>query len=102
MARRPRTAPDVVAITDAPISTSDEINARQRRYLLSMGLRTLCFLGAIVVGSGWLRWVLVAGALVLPYVAVVMANAAGPKLPGTGLESPDLQRKTLPPGQTNP
>ena len=48
-----------------------------------MGLRTLCFVGAIVVGSGWLRWVLVAAALVLPYVAVVMANAASPKVAGT-------------------
>jgi hypothetical protein len=85
MARRARTEPDVVRITDAPISTTDEIDARQRRYLLSMGLRTLCFVGAIVVGSGWLRWVLVAGALVLPYVAVVMANAATTKGDGFAL-----------------
>ncbi len=100
MARRPRTEPDVVRITDAPISTADEIAARQRRYLLSMGLRTLCFVGAIVVGSGWLRWVLVVAALVLPYVAVVMANAASPKVAGTMPAGPDLQRKSLPPGQS--
>ena len=97
-----RTGTDVVRITDAPISTADEIGARQRRYLLSMGLRTLCFLGAIVVGSGWLRWVLVAAALVLPYVAVVMANAASPKVAGTLPEGPDLQRRSLPPGQSPP
>lgn len=102
MSRRPRTDPDVVAITDAPMSREMEISARQRRYLLSMGLRTLCFVGAIVVGSGWLRWVLVAGALVLPYVAVVMANAASPLAPGATAERPDLRRKSLPPGQTNP
>ena len=100
MLRRPRTDPDVVRITDAPISTADEIGARQRRYLLSMGLRTLCFVGAIVVGSGWLRWVLVVAALVLPYVAVVMANAASPKVAGTMPEGPDLQHKSLPPGQS--
>jgi Flp pilus assembly protein TadB len=100
MLRRPRTDPDVVRITDAPISTADEIGARQRRYLLSMGLRTLCFVGAIVVGSGWLRWVLVVAALVLPYVAVVMANAASPKVAGTMPEGPDLQRRSLPPGQS--
>jgi hypothetical protein len=102
MPRRARTEPDVVAITDAPLSREAEISARQRRYLLSMGLRTLCFVGAIVVGSGWLRWVLVAGALVLPYVAVVMANAASPTVPPTSPERPDLRRKSLPPGQTNP
>ena len=100
MLRRPRTAPDVVRITDAPISTADEIGARQRRYLLSMGVRTLCFVGAIVVGSGWLRWVLVAAALLLPYVAVVMANAASPKVAGTMPPGPDVQRKSLPPGQS--
>lgn len=96
MARTPRRDPDVVQITDAPVSRADEIGARQRRYLLSMGLRTVCFLGAIVVGSGWLRWVLVAAALVLPYVAVVMANAASPQVPGTMAESPDVQHKQLP------
>ncbi|GAA4716881.1 hypothetical protein GCM10023349_40890 [Nocardioides conyzicola] len=51
---------------------------RQKRYLLSMTLRSLCFVGAIVAalaGVGWLWPILIAGALVLPYVAVVMANA---------------------------
>ena len=46
-----------------------------------MSLRTICFVGAIVVGDGWLRWVLVAGALVLPYIAVVMANASADAAP---------------------
>lgn len=39
-----------------------------------MAIRTVCFIGAIIA-SGWLRWALVAGAVLLPYVAVVMANA---------------------------
>jgi hypothetical protein len=39
-----------------------------------MGVRTACFLGAVVVGGGWLRWVLIAAALVLPYLSVVFAN----------------------------
>ena len=65
---------DAVRITTAA-SEADDIAARQRRYVISMGIRTLCFVGAIVVGPGWLRWVLVAGAVLLPYVAVVMANA---------------------------
>ena len=55
-----------------------------------MTLRTLCFVGAVAVGPGILRWVLIAGAVFLPYVAVVLANArksltAGqPQGPGVG------------------
>lgn len=40
-----------------------------------MSLRTICFVGALLVGAGWVRWVLIAGAVFLPYIAVVMANA---------------------------
>ena len=90
-----------VSITDAHASRSSEIRHRQNRYLLSMAIRTACFVGA-VVATGVLRWVLVVAAFVLPYVAVVMANASGrrrvtgpaafraddrPLLPGP--ESPD-------------
>lgn len=67
---------DAVRITTASAGRNADIAKRQKRYLLSMGLRTVCFVAAILVGPGWLRWVLVAGALVLPYVAVVMANAS--------------------------
>jgi hypothetical protein len=47
---------------------------------MSMAIRTVCFLGAIVT-TGWLRWTLVAGAVLLPYVAVVMANAGRKSAP---------------------
>ncbi len=82
MARDPSRHPQAVRITTAPASRADDISARQRRYVLSMGVRTLCFVGAIVVGDGWVRWVLVAAALILPYVAVVMANASNSKPDG--------------------
>jgi len=50
-----------------------------RRYLWSMGIRTVCFVLA-VVALGVLHWtvvglVLVIAAVILPYVAVVVANA---------------------------
>jgi len=63
-----------VSITGAQTSLSEDQRQRTRRYLISMAIRTVCFIGAIVA-SGWLRWTLVAAAVVLPYVAVVMANA---------------------------
>jgi len=46
------------------------------RYLVSMLIRTLCFILVFVV-HGPLRWVFVAGAVFLPYVAVIYANARG-------------------------
>lgn len=69
-----------VRITDARTSHSDDLSHRQKRYLASMGIRTLCFVGAVVVDS-WLRWVLVVAALFLPYIAVVMANAVSRRPP---------------------
>lgn len=66
---------DAVRITSAPKSRSEEVAARQRRYAIQMAIRTICFIAAVAVGPGWLRWVLMAGAVFLPYVAVVMANA---------------------------
>ena len=60
--------------------------ARQRRYLISMSLRTVCFIAAVLVGPGALRWVLVAGAVFLPFFAVVMANAGNQKNDGFTLQ----------------
>jgi hypothetical protein len=100
MALRDRHHPaEAVRITTAPRSRSDDIASRQKRYIYSMGLRTVCFVGAVIVGSGWLMWTFLVGAIFLPYVAVVMANAgpgrntdaalrqvggAGRELPSTG------------------
>jgi len=66
---------DAVRITTAPRSRSEDIRGRERRYIISMSIRTIAFVAAVAVGPGWLRWVLIAAALVLPYVAVVLANA---------------------------
>jgi Protein of unknown function (DUF3099) len=73
--RRPPAAAQepVYQITSARRGVRDDVDRRTRRYLISMGVRTACFLGAVVAG-GWLRWVLVAAALLLPYLSVVFAN----------------------------
>jgi len=63
-----------IRITTAAPSRELDTAGRQRRYLYSMAVRTACFVGAVFVGPGWLRWVLVAGAALLPYVAVIAAN----------------------------
>ena len=80
---------DAVRITTAPASRSSDIAGRQRRYVISMTIRTLAFVAAVAVGPGWLRWVLIAAALVLPYVAVVLANAGNHRTDAFSLpESP--------------
>ena len=74
--------PDAVRITTAQRSSAEDMVARQKRYAISMTLRTVCFVAAVAVGPGWLRWVLVAGAVFLPFFAVVMANAGNQKNDG--------------------
>jgi len=64
----------VVSITSAATSHSEDLIGREWRYGISMGIRTMCFLGA-VIASGPLRWALIAGALLLPYTSVILANA---------------------------
>jgi DUF3099 family protein len=91
---RHETAP--VRITTAPTSHHDDIDRRRKRYVFSMAIRTACFIGAVVT-DGWLRWVLVVGAFFLPYVAVVMANVASPRIEGADLVPPDSGRRELGP-----
>ena len=63
----------VYQITGARPGVREDVNGRTRRYLISMGIRTACFLLAVVT-DGWLRWVLIAAAVLLPYLSVVFAN----------------------------
>ena len=101
MARDLRRSPredEAVRITTAPSSRRDEIATRQRRYLVSMLLRSACFVGAIIAalaGIGWLWPILVAGALILPYVAVVMANAVSSRSDGFELLDGQYGRQEL-------
>jgi hypothetical protein len=79
MARARREHDDAVRITTAASSRNADIATRQKRYLWSMSLRSACFVGAVVAALADLNWlwpILIAGAIVLPYIAVVLANAA--------------------------
>jgi len=65
-------------VTQARRSLSEDVSSRQRRYLLMMAIRTVCFVIAMVLflnHLGWLTAIPAAGAIFLPYFAVVMANA---------------------------
>jgi Protein of unknown function (DUF3099) len=76
MVHRPRQR-DVALVTDAQRPMSEDIAFRERRYLVMMGIRVLCFVVAIVLfvaHAGWLAAIPAAGAIVIPYFAVVFAN----------------------------
>lgn len=50
------------------------------RYAYSQGIRMLCFILAAVIAIAWQSWwsmAFVVAAMILPYVAVVDANAGG-------------------------
>ena len=87
---------DAVRITTASRSAAEDIAARQKRYIIAMGFRTVCFVAAIFVTITWARIVLVIAALVLPYVAVVMANAGASKSDGFALVNGPSGAKELP------
>lgn len=66
--------PVIYNVTSARVPLSSDQASRNRRYLISMSIRIVCFVLCIVF-TGWLRWAFFVGALILPWVAVVIANA---------------------------
>lgn len=66
------------SITSAPEPLGADQARRARRYLIQMGVRVACFLLAVLTWSHvplWVSLVLIVGAVVLPYIAVLFANA---------------------------
>ncbi|MDE9364481.1 DUF3099 domain-containing protein [Luteipulveratus sp. YIM 133132] len=74
MSRNSRHDDVVPSATMLPVNPQDDHRKRMRNYLISMGIRTVCFVLAVVF-TGPLRWICVGFAVILPYVAVVAANA---------------------------
>jgi len=66
------------SITTVSESPDDERKSRMLKYTLAMTIRVVCIVVAMFV-DGWLMWLAFAGAIFLPYFAVVLANAQGPK-----------------------
>ena len=60
-------------ITEAGAALSDDLPSRQKRYFISMMIRTACFLLAVFTPSPY-RWFFLFGAVTLPYISVIVAN----------------------------
>ncbi len=67
-------------VTDLQQSPDEERRGRIIRYSVAMGVRMVCIVLALVL-QGWMMWVCFAGAILLPYFAVVVANSKGPGSP---------------------
>ncbi len=68
-------------VTTARGSHGDDVARRMRTYAISMGVRTACVLAAVLSFPHWFAWLFVPGAVLLPYVAVVLANVHGERSP---------------------
>jgi len=76
--------------TSLPPSPQEDESSRIRKYMVTMGIRIACLILMVVVQPfGWYTWVFAAGAVFLPYFAVVIANV-GKDAHETVAESPDL------------
>jgi hypothetical protein len=88
--RRDEDSAEVHRITGATAGRSADLDRRINRYLISMAVRTACVVLVFVV-PGPSRWVFGAGAVFLPYVAVLLANTTD-RRPGRGPDPVDHRR----------
>ncbi|MGW1022766.1 DUF3099 domain-containing protein [Streptomyces sp. NPDC002577] len=90
---RKQSGGQVFRITAARQGLADDVRARQRRYVISMSIRTVSVILAAVLWNVERHVAIVALVLglVLPYIAVVIANAGrenAPSLPSSVILAP--------------
>ncbi len=84
---------EVFRITGARQGLADDVRARQRRYIISMSVRTVAVILAAVLWNveRHVAFVALVLGMVLPYISVVIANAGrenAPGLPSTFVTAP--------------
>ncbi|RXZ70712.1 DUF3099 domain-containing protein [Agromyces albus] len=84
------------SITTLPPSPEAERRSRMIKYSVAMSIRVLCIV-AMLFAQGWWLVVFAAGAIFLPYIAVVLANVGGPTRAPEVLRPGNLV-PTTPPG----
>ncbi|MEZ3157087.1 DUF3099 domain-containing protein [Microbacterium sp. BWR-S6Y] len=61
--------------TSLPKAPREDADNRFAKYMVMMGIRIACFIAmAVVTPYGWYTFVFAAGAIFLPYLAVIVAN----------------------------
>ena len=84
------------SITTLPPSPEAERRSRMIKYTIAMSIRVACIF-AMLFAQGWWLVVFAAGAILLPYVAVVLANVSGPSRDSEVLRPGGLVPTTPPP-----
>jgi hypothetical protein len=73
--------------TSLESSPEEERKSRLVKYTIAMSVRVLCLILGVFL-EGWAMWVAFAGAIFLPYFAVVVANAPGKSSTVAKINSP--------------
>jgi hypothetical protein len=81
---RKHSDPEVFRITGARTGLTEDVRGRQRRYVISMLIRTLAVILTVTLWNVQrpLAWIALVVGGALPYVAVVIANAGRENAPG--------------------
>lgn len=89
------------SITSLPPSPDEDRRSRMLKYSVTMGIRLLCIVACFFVPGYWVI-IPAVGAMVLPYIAVVLANVTNSKavmaLPPGQLELPGRSAQSQPDG----
>jgi hypothetical protein len=83
----------IQSITNVGSGLTIDQAARQKRYFISMMIRTVCFVLTVILPSPY-RWVALIGALTLPYIAVIAANAGRETIKREAVFTPKQKRLT--------
>jgi len=83
----------IQSITNVGSGLTIDQAARQKRYFKSMMIRTVCFVLTVILPSPY-RWVALIGALTLPYIAVIAANAGRETIKREAVFTPKQKRLT--------
>jgi len=79
-------------ITSAPSALTRDQAGRQKRYFISMMIRTACFILTVILPSPY-RWFFLVGAVTLPYISVIMANGGRETIRGKSAVLRSKQRE---------
>lgn len=79
------------SVTSVQSGLSADQSVRQRRYFISMMIRTICFILTVVLPSPY-RWIALTGAVTLPYIAVIAANAGRETIKKDAVFTPKQKR----------
>lgn len=75
----------------------DDAQSRKRKYFIMMSVRVVCFVLMVVITPyGWHTGILAVGAVLLPYLAVVVANVGSDGNEATAV-APEREITAAPP-----